>query len=186
MHTLETIRQRCSLKVHISGREIEPEKINAILEAGRLAASARNSQPWRFIVVQEKQIVKELAQAFSESNRVIKDAPVILVVCARAEDDVIKFGLEYFLFDVGLAVGNMVLAATDLGLVTHLMTAFNEAEVKRVLQIPEDVRAVVATPLAYPLEGSYYEAARERLSMRTRKCLEELVHYNRWSESEPA
>ena len=93
----------------------------------------------------------ELTQAFSESNRVIQDAPVILIVCARAQDDVIKNNLEYFLFDVGLAVGNMVLAATDLGLVTHLMTAFDEARVKNILHIPDDVRAVVATPLAYPL-----------------------------------
>jgi nitroreductase len=186
METLETIRKRCSLKTHIAKREIEPEKINAILEAGRLGASARNYQPWRFIVVQERQTVEELIQAFSESNRVIKDAPVILLVCARPTDDVTKNGMEYFLFDVGLAVGNMALAATDLGLVTHLMTAFDEAEVKKVLHIPEDVRVVVATPLAYPLEGSYDEAAKERLSMRTRKCLEELVYYNRWSEAEPA
>jgi nitroreductase len=186
MDTLETIRKRCSLKAHISGREIELEKINAVLEAGRLAASARNYQPWRFIVVQDRQVVEELVQAFSESNRVIKDAPVILIVCARAEDDVVRDGKEYYLFDVGLAVGNMVLAATELGLITHLMTAFDEAQVKTVLHIPADVRAVVATPLAYPLEGSYDEAARERLSMRTRKCLEELVRYNRWSEAEPA
>jgi nitroreductase len=186
METLDSIRKRCSLKAHISKREIEPEKINMILEAGRLAASARNNQPWRFIVVQDRRTVDELVQVFSESNRVIKDAPVILVGCARAVDDVIKNGMEYYLFDVGLAVGNMVLAATDLGLVTHLMTAFDEAQVKQILHIPEDVRAVVATPLAYPVEASYDEAARERLSMRTRKCLEELVYYNRWSEAEPA
>jgi len=186
METLETIRKRCSLKAHISGREIEPEKIDAILEAGRLAASARNYQPWRFIVARERQTVEELTQAFSESNRVIKDAPAILIVCARAQDDVIKNNLEYFLFDVGLAVGNMLLAATDLGLVTHLMTAFDEAQVKRILHIPEDVRAVVATPLAYPLEASYDEAARDRLSMRTRKDMKDLVHYEYWSESEPA
>jgi nitroreductase len=53
MDTLDAIRTRCSLKAHISGREIEPEKINIILEAGSLAASARNMQPWRFIVVQD-------------------------------------------------------------------------------------------------------------------------------------
>jgi nitroreductase len=186
MDTLETIRKRCSLKAHISGREIEPEKINTVLEAGRLAASARNYQPWRFIVVQDKQTVQKLTQAFSESNRVIEDAPVLLIVCARAQDDVIKNNLEYFLFDVGLAVGNMVLAATELGLVTHLMTAFDEAQVKKILHIPEDVRAVVATPLAYPLEASYDKAASERLSMRTRKCLEELVKYDCWNEAEPA
>ncbi len=186
MDTLDTIRKRCSLKAHISGRDIEPEKINIILEAGQLAASARNTQPWRFIVVQDKQTVQELTLAFSESNQVIKDAPVILVVCARPVDDVTRDGKDYYLFDSGLAVGNMVLAATALGLVTHLMTAFDEAQVKALLHIPEDVRTVVATPLAYPPEASYDEAARERLSTRTRKDLRELVHYNRWSEAEPA
>ncbi len=186
METVDAIRNRCSLKTHISGREIEPEKLNRILEAGRLAASARNNQPWRFIVVQEKKLVEELSQAFSESNRVIKNAPVILVICARAVDDVIRDGKEYYLFDVGLAVSNMLLAATDQGLVTHLMTAFDEVQVKQTLNLPVDLRVVVATPLAYPLEGSYYEAARERLSKRTRKGLKELVYYDHWSEAEPA
>ncbi len=186
METFDAIHKRCSLKMHISGREIEQTKIDTILEAGRLAASARNNQPWRFIIVEERQIVAELSRAFSESNRVIKDAPVILVICARAVDDVIRDGREYYLFDVGLAVGNMVLAATDLGLVTHLMTAFDEMQVKKILHIPEDVRAVVATPLAYPLEASYDEAATDRLSARTRKDLKELVYYNRWTEAEPA
>jgi nitroreductase len=186
METLNTIRKRCSLKMHISTKPIEAEKINTILDAGRLAASARNNQPWRFIVVKEKQLVEELTAAFSESNQVIRDAPVILVVCARSMDDIIRDGREYYLFDVGLAVGNMLLAATDLGLVTHLMTAFNEAQVKQLLHIPEEVRAVVATPLAYPQENSYDEASRERLLSRTRKGLNELVFYDRWSEVEPA
>jgi nitroreductase len=136
--------------------------------------------------VQDRQKIEELTTAFSESNQVIKDAPVILIACARAADDVIREGREYYLFDVGLAVGNMVLAATALGLVTHLMTAFDEAQVKAILHIPEDVRAVVATPLAYPLEGSYDEAARDRLSKRIRKEMKELVYYNQWSETEPA
>jgi nitroreductase len=186
METLETIHKRCSLKAHISGREIEADKLNLILEAGRVAPSARNYQPWRFIVVNDTKIKEELVLAFSESNQVIKDAPVILIVCARAQDDVIKYGMEYYLFDVGLAVENMVLAATELGLVTHLMTAFDETQVKKILRIPEDVRAVVATPLAYPLEASYDEAARDRLSIRTRKCLDELVYHDSWSEAEPA
>jgi len=186
MQTLETIRKRCSLKAHISKRGIETEKINLILEAGRLAPSARNYQPWRFIVVQDRKVVERLVKAFSESNQVILDAPLILLICARAGDDVIKNGIEYYLFDVGLAVENIVLAATELGIVTHLMTAFDEEQVKQILHIPEDVRAVVATPLAYPLDASYDEAASERLSARTRKDIKELVHLNHWTEAEPA
>jgi nitroreductase len=186
MDTLTTIRKRCSLKAHLSNRAIEPEKLNLILDAGRWAPSARNYQPWRFIIVQDKKVVEKLVKAFSESNQVIIDAPVILVVCARAGDDVIKNELEYYLFDVGLAVENIVLAATELGILTHLMTAFDEVQVKQILHIPEDVRALVATPLSYPLETSYDEAAAERLSKRTRKELKELIHYDRWSEIEPA
>jgi nitroreductase len=186
METIEAIRKRCSLKAHIAKKEIETEKINIILEAGRLAPSARNNQPWRFIVVQKRKKIEELTKAFSESNQVIIDTPVILIVCARAVDDVVREGKEYYLFDAGLAMENMVLAATSLGLVTHLMTAFDEAMVKQILHIPEQVRAVVATPIAYPLEGDYESASRERLSMRTRKDLKELVHYNYWSEAEPA
>jgi nitroreductase len=186
METLDTIRKRCSLKAHISPREIEEEKLNVILEAGRLAPSARNYQPWKFIVVQDRKIIDQLVKAFSESNQVIINAPVILVVCARAIDDVVRDGKEYYLFDAGLAVENMVLAATDQGLVTHLMTAFDEAQVKQILHIPEDVRTMVATPLAYPLESSYDQAAQERLLMRTRKELQELVYSNLWREVEPA
>jgi hypothetical protein len=66
------------------------------------------------------------------------------------------------------------------------MTAFNEQQVKKVLHIPEDVRVVIATPLAYPRESSYDEAAGERLSIRTRKHFAELMYLNRWSEAEPA
>jgi nitroreductase len=186
METLESIRTRCSLKTHISARKIEPHKLNTILEAATLAASARNMQPWRFIVVQGKKATESLAHAFSESNLMIGQAPVIILACARPGDDVMHDNKEYYLFDVGLAVANLMLAATDLGLVTHLMAAFDEAEIKRLLHIPEDVRVVIATPLAYPLEASYAEAARERLSQRTRKDFQEVVYFDRWSELEPA
>jgi nitroreductase len=186
METFEVIRKRCSLKAHISSRAIEGEKIDLILQAGSLAASARNYQPWRFIIVQEQQAIQTLTTAFSESNQVIKDAPAILLACGRAVDDNVRDGKAYYLFDIGLAVANMILTATDLGLITHLMTAFDEAQVKSILGIPEDVSVVVATPLAYPTEETYDEAAQERLANRTRKSMAELVFYDHWRESEPA
>ena len=116
----------------------------------------------------------------------VKQAPVIIVICARPEDDVTIDDKEYYLFDVGLAVENMLLAATDLGLVTHLMASFNEVEVKRILHIPDDVRVVIVTPLAYPPEASYDEAAEERLGQRTRKELKEVAYFNKWGQPKPA
>ncbi|MCX7855651.1 MAG: nitroreductase family protein [Anaerolineae bacterium] len=187
MDTLEAIRKRCSLKACISEKPVEPEKVRMVLDAARLAPSARNTQPWRFIVVQGKEAVGSLVEAaLFGPNAAVKHAPVIIVVCARPEDDVMIDGKPYYLFDVGLAVENMLLAATDLGLVTHPIASFNEAEVKRFLHIPDDFRVVIVTPLAYPSAASYEEAAKERLSQRTRKNPREVIYYNQWGSPEPA
>ena len=183
METLEAIINRASLKARLSTRDVEPEKITRILDAARLAPSARNMQPWRFIVVKDKETVENLvSKAFSETNQVVKEAPVIIVVCANPEDDVINTGREYYLFDSGLAVENMLLTATDLGLVTHPMSGISEDELKKVLGIPPDVRFILATPVAYPAGGSYEEAAQEKLSQRTRKDLKELVYDGSWGK----
>ena len=181
METLEAIRKRCSLKDHLSGRPVEAERIEAVLEAARLAPSARNTQPWRFVVVQGKEAIDSLVDAaFPGASAIIGQAPVIVVACARPEDGVTKDGKEYYLYDVGSAVQNLLLAATDMGLVTHLIASLDEAEVKRVLRIPDDVRVVVATPLAYPSAASYDEAAHERLRQRSRLDLDQLVSYGSW------
>ncbi|MBI4283245.1 MAG: nitroreductase family protein [Chloroflexi bacterium] len=181
METLEAISQRASLKSRVSARAIEPEKIVAILNAARLAPSARNRQPWRFIVVEGKEAVATLVdRAFGEGNQMLREVPVIIVACANPLDDTVIGGRQYYLFDVALAVENMLLAATDLGLVTHIIGRLDEDELKRILGIPLEVEFVMATPLAYPAEGSYETAAQERLSKRTRKELSELACSNTW------
>ena len=180
METFEAIRKRCSLKTHLSKRAIEPDKVNLILDAARLAPSASNMQPWRFVLVQEEKAIDELATAFNETNQEVREAPLLIVICAREEDDVTRNGKPYYLFDAGLAVENLLLAATDLGLVTHLILSFDEGEIKRILEIPDDYRVVLTTPLAYPAEPSYDEAAEERLRERTRKDLGEITHYGKW------
>jgi nitroreductase len=184
METLEAINKRASLKTHISARDVEQDKILKILEAARLAPSSRNNQPWRFIVVEGKENVETVVdKAFMEVNQIVKEAPVLIIVCANPNDDDTHEGREYYLFDLGLAVENMLLVATDLGLVTHPMAAVHEDELKKLLGIPPEVRFVVATPIAYPAEGSYEEAAREKLGQRTRKDLKELVYANAWGKA---
>ena len=136
--------------------------------------------------MQGKEAVDAVAESFFEFNQMVRTAPVILVAFARAADDVEHDSKPYYLFDLGLAVENMLLAATDLGLVTHLMTALDEAKMKVILHIPDDVRVVVATPLAYPLEATYEEAAAEKLSQRTRKPYKDVIYLNKWDETEPA
>ena len=183
METQDAIRMRCSLKLHLSKRPIEREKLEQVLEAARLAPSARNLQPWRFVVVQGDEAIDELATAFNETNQEVGNGSAIIVVCAREEDDVSRDGRPYYLFDCGLAVENMLLAATDLGLCTHPILSFDEDEVKRILEIPAEYRVIVTTPLAYPAEATYDEAAVDKLGARTRKCLDELVRWGKWQTS---
>jgi nitroreductase len=180
MQTLEAIHKRCSLKLHLSKKPVEPEKLEQVLEAARLAPSARNLQPWHFVVVQGDEAIEELALAFSESNQVVREGSTLIMVCAREEDDVSPGGRPYYLFDLGLAVENLFLAATDLGLCTHPILSFDEDEARRILEIPEEYRVVLATPLAYPAEASYDEAAVDKLGERTRKDLAEIIHYGKW------
>lgn len=183
METFEAISKRASLKKCVSSREVEKEKISKVLEAARLAPSGRNMQPWRFIVITDRKLIQDLVStAFNESNLVIKDAPVIIVVCANPADALTTGGREYYLFDAGLAVENMLLAATDMGLATNPMTGVNEIELKKKLGIPGEVRFVAATPLAYPAGDCYDEAAREKLGQRTRKNLKELAFTNKWEQ----
>jgi nitroreductase len=183
METIESISKRASLKTCCSAQDVEKEKIVKILEAARLAPSGRNMQPWRFIVIKGKENVKNVVtRAFGEGNQVVMEAPVLIIVCANPSDAVIADEKEYYLFDLGLAVENMLLAATDLGLVTHPMAHVFEDKLKALLGIPDGVRFVIATPLAYPAQGSYELAARERLGERTRKDLKELVYMNAWGK----
>jgi len=181
MEIIDVIHQRASLKTCLSPREVEAEKITKILEAARVAPSARNFQPWRFIVVNNKKLLETLVKnAFSDVNHVAQNAPVIIFVCGNPGEDVTIGGKEYYLFDLGLAVENMVLAATSLGLVTHIMAGFSEDLVKEQLGIPLQYRCVAAIPLAYPDCKTYEEAAQDRLKQRTRKDLKEIVYTNSW------
>ncbi|MFC1946061.1 nitroreductase family protein [Chloroflexota bacterium] len=183
METFEAIQKRASLKNRLSGREVEREKIEQVLQAARLAPSAMNKQPWRFIVVEGRENVdRVVSRAFGEGNQVIKKAPVLIIACANPGDDVIADGKEFYLLDLGMAFENLLLAGTNLGLVTHPMAHVYEDELRKVLGIPPEFKFVLATPLAYPAEGSYDEAAKDKLNERTRKNNTEIFYGNAWGQ----
>ncbi len=184
METLEVIHKRASLKLRLIPRPVEQEKIVKILKAGQVAPSARNKQPWRFIIVEDKKTIDEVvSKSFSDVNQPFKNAPVLIFACAAPSDDIIRDGKEYYLFDVGLAMENMVLAATDMGLASHLMTGFEESVIKNILGIPEETRVVACTPISYPEGDNYDAAAQEKLGERTRKSLKEICYHERWNKA---
>lgn len=183
MEAIKVIHRRASLKACLSGKKIDKADLIEIFNAARSAPSGKNQQPTRLFVVTDEALIKKLAsEAFSEGNAMVGQAPVLIFVCANPKDAIARDGQNYYLFDAGLAMENLLLAATDLGLATHVMTGYRESEVKRILGIPEEVRVVAATPLACPPQKSYEEAAKDRLAGRTRKGLQEIAFLNTWGK----
>jgi nitroreductase len=145
--------------------EIENDKIDKILEAGRLSPSANNRQKWKFIVVKNAETKKKLASA-AMNQSFIGQAPVVLVACATESKAVMTCGHPTYAVDLSIAFAYMLLQAYELGLGTCWIGAFSEDEVKSVLGVPQHVRVVALSPLGYP--------ATEALG-RTRKSLDEII-----------
>ena len=157
MALLDLIKHRKSVREFLS-RPVEREKIMICLEAARLAPSACNSQPWRFIVVDDEQLKNKLcAAAFSGiylMNSFCKTAPVMVVVISEKSKFLARIGemfrgTKYYLIDIGIACEHFVIQAEDLGLGTCWIGWFNEEAVKSILNIPQHKKIDIVIALGY-------------------------------------
>lgn len=160
---LEIIYRRRSIRKY-EKRPVPEDALRAVLEAGRLAPSARNLQPWHFIVVKDPEIKRKLV--FSSWNKFIEEAPVVIVGCGEADK-------KWAVVDVAIALENMVIAAESLGLGSCWIGHFDEGEVKKVLKIPDRLKVVAMITLGYPAE---------RPSPPLKKKLEDIVHFDEFRE----
>ena len=174
------MKTRHSVRTY-SDQPVEDEKIAAVLGAARLAPSARNSQPWRYIVVKDRETIAKLSDS-GRLNSWIKSAPVVIVACADPKDDVKNNDMEYYLLAVGISMEHLVLMATELGLGTCWLAGYNEAKVRDVLGVPDRIKVVAMTPLGYPADKpSMRDMLTKSLARsKNRKSLEEIVRYEKW------
>jgi len=161
MSLLDVIFRRRSIRRYRS-ESIPEDVLRNILEAGRLAPSADNVQPWHFVVVTEPKIKEELASG--RWNRFIKDSAVTIIGCGYKDN-------EWATIDVTIALENMVIAAEAQGVGSCWIGDFEEKEVKKLLDIPENLKVVALVSLGYPAEKPSPEA---------KKSLENIVHYNKF------
>ena len=157
MVLLDLIRHRKSVRDFLD-RPVEREKIMMCLEAARLAPSACNSQPWKFIVVDDRQLKNKLCKAaFSgiySINAFCKMAPVIVVVISEKSKFIARIGgmfrgTKYYLIDIGIACEHFILQAEDLDLGTCWIGWFNEEAVKSILNIPRHKKIDILIALGY-------------------------------------
>jgi len=148
MDFYEVIRTRRSIRGY-QERPVEEDKLQRILEAARLAPSAANRQPWQFLVIKTEKIKKEFQRAYNKDW--FWQAPVIICACGIKKEAWIRSdGKSYLDVDVAIAMDHLVLAATAEGLGTCWIGAFNPSEVKKILNLPDDIEPVALTPLGYP------------------------------------
>lgn len=149
MDIFETIAKRRSIR-QFTGAPVNDDAIKKILEAGIAAPSAGNCQPWRFVVVRDKELKKKLAFEAGH-QRFIDEASVAIVVCADldvAEKGYGERGREtYALQDTAAAIENMLLAATALGLGSCWVGAFNETVAAEILGLSNSTRALAILPI---------------------------------------
>lgn len=170
MNVFEAIQGRRSIRQY-STRPIEDGKLEKILEAARLSPSASNRQSWKFIVVKDAELREKLTEA-AGGQIFVGRAPVILVACGTDTAGVMMCGQHRYTVDLSIATAYMILEAHEQGLGTCWLGRFDEAKVKEILRIPENVRVVAMTPLGYPEEAP---------SERPRKSLDEIVCYDIFS-----
>jgi len=179
MALLDLVKQRKSVRRFLE-KPVEREKVMMCLEAARAAPSACNSQPWRFIVVDEPELRKRLCEkAFGGIyfiNAFCKKAPVIVVIVSEKGKFLARIGgmfrgTRYYLIDIGIAGEHFVLQAEELGLGTCWLGWFKESAVKQALNIPKEKRIDVLIALGY------YDKKKVK-STHDREPLEKIASFN--------
>ena len=169
MTLLETIRKRYSCRAY-QERAIEQEKLDSILEAARLAPSARNMQDWRFVVVTDGPTKRQVAETTNKPDAFDK-AGAIIAACSNS-DHVMRCGQAIGPIDVAIALEHICLQATELGLGTCWIGSFDPKRVQQILGIPDDVTIVELMAVGYPVD-SRPEPKRE--------SIEKIACYQKWA-----
>ena len=149
MDVAQAIRERRSIRRYRSD-PVPEEKLNKILEAARLAPSAHNAQDWKFIVVRNAEIREKISIAADQSF--IAEAPVVIAAVALNPEAVMSCEVPAYAVDLAIAVEHIVLQATAEGLGTCWIGAFDQEEVKRVLNVPLEFKVVALLPVGFPAE----------------------------------
>lgn len=170
MEFSELIEKRYSVRAY-KPDSVEEEKLQQVLEAARLAPTAANRQPFQFVVIHTAGREEEMKRIYGRDW--FAQAPLVICACGipsqawvRASD-----GKNYTDVDIAIVMDHLILAATDVGLGTCWVAAFDPDAAREVLGLPDDVEPIAFTPLGYAVD---------KPGPKKRKELAELVRYERW------
>jgi len=163
LDTLACIRTRREIRDYLD-KPIPQECVDQILQAGRLAPSSKNSQPWHFIVIRDKGTLQRISDLTPTGKHIVQ-APLAIAI--------LMDGAKLPEIDGARATQNMVLAAWSMGIGSCWVTNFYEDGVKDLLGVPQRMKLVTVMPFGYPTEP---KTTRKKI----RKPLNEIVHYEKF------
>lgn len=161
-------RKRYSIRDY-KDMPIEKEKLLQVLEAGRIAPSACNNQPWQFVVITDEGLKSKVAEAYPRDW--FRKAPVILAVLGdHSQSWKRKDGKDHCDVDAAIAVDHMTLAAAELGIGSCWVCAFDSEKCHKALALPDNLEVIVLVPMGYPASDNIIPEKR-------RKSLDEIVSW---------
>jgi len=169
MDVREVIQARRSIRKY-KDKPIPPDTIETILEMARLAPSASNRQPWEFIVVQDRSNRKKIAECCKYGS-FLSECSAIIVGCGDTQ-----VTSKWFALDTFISMEHIALAAVEEGLGTCWIGAFDEPEIRELLEIPENLKIVALMALGVPNESP---------EPKSRKTLSEFISYEAWGNRQP-
>jgi nitroreductase len=170
MNVNEAIRMKRAIR-EFDIQPLPDQIIHEILQAGRRAQSSKNTQPWQFIAITDKSILKAMSETGNYAGHLAGSA---LGVVIAHPDPTEKFQI---MFDVGQSAAYMQLAAWEYGVGSCLASIYDEDKARSILGIPHDIHALIAISFGYP---KYAEALSRKPRLGGRKPLKEIIHFNRW------
>lgn len=188
MDIFDAIKTRRSIR-RFSDKPVSDKDIEAILDAVRYSPSWANMQCWRFIVVKDRQKTQQISElTYVESfmktmgykanpaKKGIVEAPAVIIACADPGKSGIIWDQTYYMTDIGIAAQTLMLAVRALDMGTVFVGIFDEDAIRKLLEIPSNIRIVGIFPVGYLLDD------KKEIKMPSRKSLGEIVSYEKWQE----
>ena len=164
MDFFEVVKNRKSVREY-SEKEVKKELLEKIIDAGRVAATARNVQPWEFIITSNKEILKKIC-SMCPNGPFIKDAPYLIAVFSK--------DTKYYIEDCSAATQNILLAIEALGLGGCWVAGDKKdyvEDIKKIFNVPEGYRLVSMISVGYPKKSQ---------GPKAKKPVKEVLHWEKW------
>ena len=186
MDVSQAIRERRAYR-SLEPVEITENLIKDLAEHGQLAPSCFNNQPWRFVFVYAPDTLREMFAALSSGNVWAQASSMIIAVFSKQDDDCIIRDRVYHQFDVGLAVGFLILRATELGLVAHPIAGFSPKKTREILGIPNEYQVITLIIVGKHAEtispALSKEQAKAEKKRPRRKPIDKFIFYNKFRDA---